>query len=343
MKTNKSFLWALIVGAMFSFTSCDSTDDDDIFGGDDIEDGGNNNGGDEIKSQGTLESPFSVKEAIAVYSSTTANKTGLWTKGYIVGYNTGGDTFGDLATYTPVLGTQTEYFSDLNIYIADNASETNAENCIIVQLTTTVRAALGLKTNPTNFGEEILVKGDFERYFSTQGIKNTSNYRIKGEGPEENPGEGETENSGTFESPFTSADVIALNPQSTSDAVKKDVWAKGYIVGYKMAENVDGVEKKDYLGKQDSYHSDHNIYIADNASETDLTKCISIQITADYRGILGLKTTPSNFGKEVMIKGDVLKYNSIAGIKNPSDYRIDGKGPVEIGRASCRERVLRLV
>ena len=77
MKTNKSFLWALIVGAMFSFTSCDSTDDDDIFGGDDIEDGGNNNGGDEIKSQGTLESPFSVKEAIAVYSSTTANKTGL--------------------------------------------------------------------------------------------------------------------------------------------------------------------------------------------------------------------------------------------------------------------------
>lgn len=140
----------------------------------------------------------------------------------------------------------------------------------------------------------------------------------------ENPGGGtEDANDGTQEKPFTVAEVIALNPQSTTEAVKTGVWVTGYIVGNYDYDS----DPKNQLGQQDAYPSDLNVYLATSKDETNYKNCISVQIVASMRDAVGLKTNPSNFGKTLKIKGDVMKYNSIPGLKLTTDFELEGYTP----------------
>ena len=132
-----------------------------------------------------------------------------------------------------------------------------------------------------------------------------------------------SKNDGSEEKPYTAADIITKNPSSTETAVESGIWVKGYIVGYRDADYAD------HIGAQDAYTSNYNIYVADSATETDDSKCINVQLTTNFREILGLSAKPENFGKEVMIKGDIMKYNGHAGIKNMTSYKLDGEGPGE--------------
>jgi hypothetical protein len=45
----------------------------------------------------------------------------------------------------------------------------------------------------------------------------------------------------------------------------------------------------------------------------------------DVRTALNLQDNPDNFGKEVYLKGDILKYSGVPGLKNTSDYKL-GEG-----------------
>lgn len=134
-------------------------------------------------------------------------------------------------------------------------------------------------------------------------------------------GTGDFVGQGTETAPYTVADIVKKNPQSTADALESAVWAKGYIVGYRDSNF------NDFFGQQETYTSDLNVYLADDKNETDFRNCISIQVTASFRGIIGLQTNPANWGKELMVRGDLMKYNSIAGVKNMTTYKIDGSGP----------------
>ena len=49
--------------------------------------------------------------------------------------------------------------------------------------------------------------------------------------PEPDPDPVET-GDGTKDKPYSVAEIIALNPSSTTEAVKTAVWTKGFIVGY---------------------------------------------------------------------------------------------------------------
>ncbi|MDE6331729.1 MAG: choice-of-anchor J domain-containing protein, partial [Muribaculaceae bacterium] len=70
-----------------------------------------------------------------------------------------------------------------------------------------------------------------------------------------------------------------------------------------------------------------NMVIASSADVKDASQCIGIQLPVSMRDALALANKPENLGKEVMLKGDVMKYCGGPGLKNLTDYRLDGKGP----------------
>ena len=119
--------------------------------------------------EGTEAKPFSVTEVIAK-GFDPATK-GVYIKAYIIGSATGKD-------FTTLTFT-TEGASGTNIGIAANATESNASNCIPVQLPKgAVRDGVNLSANPGNFKQEIILYGDIDKYFGMVGIKNVTYAKI---------------------------------------------------------------------------------------------------------------------------------------------------------------------
>lgn len=69
--------------------------------------------------------------------------------------------------------------------------------------------------------------------------------------------------------------------------------------------------------------SNNNILLAESPSETNKSKCIDVQLPyGAVREALNLKDNPSLLGRKVMVRGDVMKYNTIPGIKQTSAFRL---------------------
>ena len=113
------------------------------------------------EGDGTEANPYNVAAAIS-----KASATGVYVKGYIVGYVSGlsyddGTVFG-ADTCTVVT----------NLLIATSASESSAANCMPVQLPYgEVRDALNLSQNKGNLGQEVVLYGNIENYFRVPGVK----------------------------------------------------------------------------------------------------------------------------------------------------------------------------
>lgn len=121
---------------------------------------------------------------------------------------------------------------------------------------------------------------------------------------------------GTFENPFEVADLTAMDPNNIT--VEGEVWVKGYIIG----------SCKSSGALEDTPETATNIAIA--ATVTDTENYAPIQLPADkesngnIRSTLNVVDNASNIGKEVMVKGKILKYMGRVGIKETSAYQIDG-------------------
>ncbi len=121
---------------------------------------------------------------------------------------------------------------------------------------------------------------------------------------------------GTKEKPFTVSDIIQLKPESTTEATKTNVWAKGFIVGVYNSD-----VKPSVVENKEPFANDYNIMLAEKEDETDMSKMICVQLPAgDVRAALGLKTNPNVIKRPVLVYGDVMKYNNFSGIKNTSAY-----------------------
>lgn len=124
------------------------------------------NGGDG-DGEGTESKPYTVEQAIANQGAIK------WVQGYIVGY-VNGLGIADAAFGVPVEA-QTE------ILIAASATETNAANCLPVQLPSgAVRTGLELFANPTILGKTVKLYGSLEAYFGQPGMKSTTYYELEG-------------------------------------------------------------------------------------------------------------------------------------------------------------------
>ena len=202
-----------------------------------------------------------------------------------------------------------------NVYLADNASETNTANMLPVQLVsgTDIRKAVNLMDNPSNLGKELMIQGTLEKYFSQPGLKAPTAYKLDGAGsePTPTPTPGDTTGDGTEANPYTCSDVVALNSPGTS------AWIKGYIVG---AMNTTGYK----LEVVAPFTVASNVYLADSATETDEKKMVPVQLVldTDIRKAVNLKDNPSNIGKELMIQGKLETYFQQPGLKTPTAYKL---------------------
>lgn len=123
---------------------------------------------------------------------------------------------------------------------------------------------------------------------------------------------------GTKENPYTVEDVIVLNNPGTK------VWVKGYIVGSVNGQNMSDA----IIGLENASVS--NLMIASSANETDVAKCIPVQLpNGDIRNNLNLQAHPENLGKELFISGSLEAYFIVPGLKEPSEYVLEGEEPEE--------------
>jgi hypothetical protein len=136
------------------------------------------------------------------------------------------------------------------------------------------------------------------------------------------------EGAGTQDNPYSCAEVIALNPSSTTTAVASGVWVKGYIVGSMPTGGSSTTLSGTNFSTTDAATT--NMVVGPTADCTDYTLCITVQLPTEanapgVRSALNLSDNPGNLGKEVSLYGDIMKYCGGAGVKNTSAYVLDGQ------------------
>lgn len=128
---------------------------------------------------------------------------------------------------------------------------------------------------------------------------------------------------GSIEKPYLVSDAIAIY---VSDATIESVWVKGYMIGYIEGSSPNGIT----LAMPTEAQTE--VIIANTADETDVNNCFVVQLPkGQIRDEVELFAHPELYGKEIMFKGDILKYFGIAGMKNTSDYSLDGGVTVPTG------------
>ena len=111
------------------------------------------------------------------------------------------------------------------------------------------------------------------------------------------------------------------NALSVTDAKKNigatGVWVYGYIVGGDLSTSS--------MSFKAPFTSRTNIAIASKASVDSKASCLSVSLpNNDIRNTLNLVDHPSNIGRRVYLKGDIVEaYFKIPGIKNVTDCKIE--------------------
>lgn len=121
---------------------------------------------------------------------------------------------------------------------------------------------------------------------------------------------------GTADDPYQVSSVLA-------GVSGTDVWVTGYIVGW-----VEGQVLSSGAHFTTPASSASNILLAATPDETNVAKCIPVQLTSGtaVRTALNLQNNPDNLGKEVSIKGALQSYFGAAGLKTPTAYAWGAKG-----------------
>ena len=135
------------------------------------------------------------------------------------------------------------------------------------------------------------------------------------------PPVGDLVGDGTAENPYTVEDVIALNNTLTSTH-----YVKGFIIGQVNGKAINtGLDTEAPFAGDDgkAYHT--NIVIASAMGET--TNIVPVQLpSGDLRKAFNLVENPDKYGVEVLICGELIKYFSVPGIKNPTSIEVIGGG-----------------
>jgi hypothetical protein len=105
--------------------------------------------------------------------------------------------------------------------------------------------------------------------------------------------------------PYTIAQAIARQGESA-------VWVTGYIVGSKPSSGYDYVN---------GAWQQTNIVLADDINETRDTNCIFVELPAGAnRNILNLIDNPGHLHRRILIRGNLLAYQSRNGLRNIAGF-----------------------
>jgi hypothetical protein len=212
-----------------------------------------------------------------------------------------------------------------NVLIANSPDVTDLSKCLPIQLSsgTDARTNVNLKDHPENFGKILSINGSIEKYFGVTGVKTVTDYTLTGEGSGTTTPDtpSTTVGDGTEDNPFDVAAVISINPTSTTSTTYTGVWVKGYIVGWANLSSSYVISSETATFDADATIKT-NLLLGPSVDCKDVNKCIGVQLpNTDVRTSLNLQDNPGNLGKEIMLKGDILKYSGVAGLRNTSEYK----------------------
>lgn len=265
----------------------------------------------EGSGKGTLESPYDAVRALAIIEAGSMSQDKVYIKGIISKIDeidTG--NFGNATYYISNDGSTTKQLEVFRGYYFNGEKFTSADAIKV--------------------GDEVVILGQLIKFNTTPEVAQGSSIislNGKTEGGGDTPvtppaGDGD----GTAEEPYTAANVIALNPTSTTEspAGGQGVWVKGFIVGY-MPTSPTTVLSNTVFGVPTDVKT--NIVLGPTADCKDYTQCISIQLPSGaVRTALNLQDNPANLGQEVILYGDVMKYCGGPGLKNTSKFELGGGG-----------------
>ena len=303
--------------------------------GNDPDINGNGGGNDEPQfvepaGDGTKANPYNVSRALLVQDGSLA-----WVKGYIVGQVAGSDITAESEFDAPFHGATYDDGSvattGTNILIAAKADEKNHSACFVVQLPKgDVRTVLELVNNPTNDGKPVELYGKLTKYFGVAGMKETAAAKFDGttigqvpEGPTTPPAGAEGD--GSENNPYN----ITAATANQNGAL---AWVKGFIVGQVAGSSISSESEFDAPFHGATYDDGSvatqgtNILIAASATENNPSACFAVQLPkGDVRTALDLLAHPEIDGKEVVLYGKLTKYFGVAGMKETSAAKLDGK------------------
>ncbi len=172
---------------------------------------------------------YTVAEAIDAY--TAGEVKAATVNGYIVGVLNG-------SIDKPVFAADVTVYT--NLLLADNADETDVNNCIPVQLPSgAVRSALNLVDNPGNYKRFVALTGTIEAYFKVAGLKNVNEYSFDDAGEPETPVTPETPVSEYVNEAFTSG----FGSFTTQETVGSYPWVSDSKYGAKASGFANGASQ----------------------------------------------------------------------------------------------------
>lgn len=130
----------------------------------------------EPSGTGTENDPYNMAAAILHQGDTLQ-----WIQGYIVG--SANIASGSITNDSQISwGPEFTYNENItNIILADNASERDINNCVVVYLPHNAASGIrdiNLKNHPENLGKTLKVHGDLKAYLGKSGMKNTNEYEL---------------------------------------------------------------------------------------------------------------------------------------------------------------------
>lgn len=294
--------------AAFSFSSCEdvpapfNTDFDN-----------NNSGGNtpvvvEPAGDGTVSSPYNVARTLEIINGGSYTADKVYVKGIITQVDEISTSFGN-ATY----------------YIADAANSTTSFEIFRGY---SLNGAKFSKDDEIKVGDSVVVYGTLMSYNGTPEMAQGSQiYSLNGKG---GGGGTSTGDMGTEAKPF---DVTS----ALSAGQKTGVYIQGYIVGFVSGKDISTDSK---FSAADAIVT--NVLIAASATETDVTKCMPVQLpSGEVRTGLNLKDNAGNLGKQVTLYGDLATYFNVQGVKNTTYAKLGSKEyGTKPGKGGSSETVL---
>ena len=258
------------------------------------------------EGDGTKANPFN---AAGAYNAALLGSTAeVYVAGTVVSISEISTSFGNATYYISADGTETNQFYIYRGYSLDGQKFTSEDELKV--------------------GDKVVVLGNLTTYKDVPQLANGNKLiSINGEGGDPIVLEGE----GTEANPFTVADVIAINPSSTTSNTDypERYWINGYIVGYSSSAS----NALTPVFNADEADSQTNLILGPTPDCKDITLCVPVQLPAGkIRTELNLQDNPTRLGQEVSVYGNIYKYFSVPGIRNVSDYKLaaDGIDAVEI-------------
>lgn len=134
-------------------------------------------GGAVAAGNGSEQSPYNPTQIVA--KGTDASETGVWLKGYIVGWvdNASQNYADENNTRFTVPATVAT-----NVLLATTPDVTDYSKCVCVNLpnSNNIRATINLVDNPANLGKLVEFKGSIIKYFAMPGFKDVTEARLVG-------------------------------------------------------------------------------------------------------------------------------------------------------------------